>query len=236
VRKIKKFKIPIYSYDILRKAKKRKIDLFALGLSAQESAKEYIASIAAAIEPAVVFDFLGPEDPLAKGPGPLEGGALTLGVITLGAAFADKLGGIKEPGLFRLAETAALVFGDTGLKVITELIAQETGMEGFEPGGAEYLYACPEPEAENRPAACPPPPNSPADPPPAESDQPAPVCTPGRRAGTNPGIIASALARLQADKIGVRFENGALSPKYSFLFAIPWLSRKKKKISAAPRN
>ncbi|MBI4801149.1 MAG: hypothetical protein HY796_01375 [Elusimicrobia bacterium] len=206
MRKIKKFKIPVYTYDILRKAKKRKIDLFALGLAAQESAREYIASLAAAIEPAVVFDFLDPKDPLAKGPGPLEGGSLTLGALTLGAPFADKLGGIKEPDLLRLAETAALVFGDTGLKVITELISQESGMESFEPGDAAYLFACPQPETEGRPSAA------------------------------NPGTAAAALARLQADKIGVGFENGTLSPKYSLLFALPWLSRKKKKLSAAPGN
>lgn len=203
MRKIKKFKIPIYSYDILRKAKKRKIDLFALGLAAQESGKEHIASLAAVLEPATVFDFLDPQDPLAKEPGPLAGGSLTLGLITLGAPFAGRLAAIKDPGLFRLDETAAVVFGDTGLKVITELISQETGMEGFEPGEPAYLYSCPPPDTEDGP------------PPPAA-----------------PELIAAILARLEAGKIGVSFGNGALIPKYSMLFAIPWLSRKKGKLSA----
>ncbi|OGS55821.1 MAG: hypothetical protein A3J79_04090 [Elusimicrobia bacterium RIFOXYB2_FULL_62_6] len=205
MRKIKKFKIPIYSYDILRKAKKRKIDLFALGLAAQEDAKEYIASIAALIEPATVFDFVEPEDQLAKDPGPFAGGSLTLGLITLGAPFADRLAAIRDQGHFALAETAAVVFGDTGLKVITELIAQESGMEGFEPGQAAYLFACPEPD----------------------TDDPAPPAP--------PEAIAAALSRLQADKIGVRFENGALIPKYSLLFALPWVSRKKTRSASAKK-
>lgn len=207
MRKIKKFKIPIYSYDILRKAKKRKIDLFALGLAAQESAKEYIASIAASIEPSTVFDLLDAKDPLAVEPGPFLGGSVTAGVITLGVPFAEKLSAIKDPELFRLAETAALVFGDTGLKVITELISQETGMEGFEPGDTSYLYSCPAPDTDDAP--------------------PAPAA---------PEKISAALARLQADRIGVRFENGALVPRYSVLFAIPWVSKKKARSASASKK
>lgn len=207
MRKIKKFRIPIYSYDILRKAKKRRIDLFALGLAAQESAKEYIASIAASIEPSTVFDFLDAQDPLAGEPGPFLGGSVTAGVITLGVPFAGKLAAIKDPELFRLAETAAVVFGDTGLKVITELISQETGMEGFEPGETSYLYACPAPDTDDAP-------------PPASA----------------PGTITAVLERLQADRIGVRFENGELVPRYSMLFTIPWASRKKAKSASASKK
>ena len=202
MRKIKKFKIPIYTYDILRKAKKRKIDLFALGLAEQESAKEYISSVAAALEPSTMFDLLSPEDDLAKKNGFLNGEPGTLGVITLGAAFAEKLKAITDPDLFRLAETAALVFAETGQKVVAELIGQEVAAEGFDLGPPSQLYACPESEAENKPAY------------------------------QSPDAIAAILNRLSADKIGVTLKEGTLSPKYSLIFSIPWLAKKTKKSGA----
>ena len=203
MRKIKKFKIPIYSYDILRKAKKRRIDLFAMGLAEQESAKEYIASIAAALEPSTMFDLLAPEEDLAKNIG-LNAGAGTLGVITLGSAFEEKLTAITDKELFRLAETAALVFAETGLKIVSELIDQEVAAEGFDLGDPRQLYACPEPDADNKPACRP------------ESD-----------------TLTAVLDRLSADKIGVRMLEGSLSPKYSLIFSIPWLAKKQKKPAAA---
>ena len=200
MRKIKKFKIPIYTYDILLKAKKRKIDLFALGLAEQESAKEYIASIAAALEPSTMFDFITPEAGAAIG---VTGGAGSLGVITLGAAFAEKVKAISDPELFRLAETAALVFAETGLKMVTELIGQEVAAEGFAPGDPSQLYACPAPETENKPAC--------------QSD---------------PKALAAVLRRLNADKINVSLNEGSLNPKYSLIFTIPWLAKKAKKSAA----
>lgn len=205
MRKIKKFKIPIYTYDILRKAKKRKIDLFALGLADQESSREYISSLAAALEPSTVFDLLPAEDELAKKDGPLQGGPGTLGVITLGAAFEAKLRAITDPGLFALAETAALVFAETGLKVITELVGQEVAAEGMDPGIPRHVFACPEPETEEPPS---------------------------RQA--DPAVLAAVLARLSADKIGVTFSEGAVTPRYSLVFSIPWLAKKKKKPAAGP--
>ncbi len=203
MRKIKKFKIPIYTYDILRKAKKRKIDLFALGLADQESSREFISSLAAALEPSTVFDLLTPEDELAKKDGLMRGESGTLGVITLGAAFEAKLKAITDPGLFALAETAALVFAETGLKVIAELIGQEVGAEGLDLGSPRHVFACPEPETE--------------EPPTHQADAAA---------------LSAALARLSADKIGVTLNEGAVTPKYSLIFAIPWLARKKKKPAA----
>ncbi len=200
MRKIKKFKIPIYTYDILRKAKKRKIDLFALGLADQESAKEYVASIAAALEPSTMFDLLTPEDDLAKKDGLTNGGAGTVGIITLGAAFEEKLNAITDPELFRLAETAALVFAETGLKVVSELIAQEVSAEGLDLGDPRYIYACPKPETENEPIY--------------QSD---------------PDTLAAILSRLNAGHVGVSLNCGSLSPKYSLVFSIPWLAKKKKK-------
>jgi hypothetical protein len=215
MRKIKKFRIPIYTYDILRKAKKRKIDLFALGLAEQESAKEYIASLAAALEPSTVFDLLSPDEALAGPAGIAPGGSGTLGLVTLGAAFEAKLKSVTDPGLFRLAETAALVFSETGLKVVSELIGQEISAEGLTLADPVRIFSFrslsdgfgAEPEAEREPSA--------------QSDM---------------GVAAACLARLSADKIGVALNESVISPEHTIIFGIPWLAPKKKKPAAGPAS
>jgi hypothetical protein len=144
-----------------------------------------------------MFDLLTPEDGELIS---LNCGTGTLGLITLGASFAEKLKAITDPELFRLAETAALVFAETGLKVVSELIDQEVAAEGFDLGDPSCLFASPEPEAENKPIY---------------------QCA--------PDSIAKILDRLNSGKIGVSLREGSLCPKYSLIFSIPWLARKKKK-------
>jgi hypothetical protein len=212
MRKIKKFRIPIYTYDILRKAKKRKIDLFALGLADQESAKEYIASLAAALEPSTVFDLLAPGEALAGPAGIAQGGSGTLGVVTLGAAFEAKLNAVTDPGLFRLAETAALVFSETGLKVVSELIDQEISAEGLTLGDPVRIFSF-------RPLS--------------DGSGPEPEAGPDELpVRPDIGIAAACLTRLSADKIGVGLNEGAISPRHTVIFGIPWLAPKKKKPAA----
>ena len=45
-------------------------------------------------------------------------------------------------------------------------------------------------------------------------------------------LIKGLCERLEAAKIGVSFDTGAFTPKYSAVFALPWLSKKKKKAAA----
>ena len=55
----------------------------------------------------------------------------------------------------------------------------------------------------------------------------------GYRAGAA-WALSAVLARLSADKIGVTLSEGAVTPKYSLIFSIPWLTKKKKKPAAGP--
>jgi len=221
MRKIKKFRIPIYTYDILRKAKKNKIDLFALGLADQESSREYIASLAAALEASTVFDLLVPGENLIEHVTPSRGGSGTLALITLGSAFEAKLGSITDPGLFRLAGTAAQVFAETGLKVVSELINQEIAAEGLTLGDPVGIFsfnsdACEIPGAGAE----------------AKDGGSAPDGAPGSSLRAGPDLLAACLARLNADKIGVSLNENALSPKHTIIFGLPWLASKKKKPAA----
>jgi len=209
VRKIKKFKIPVYSYEVLRKARKHKLDLAAAGLADEQAVREHAAGLAAALEPAVVFEYLPAEDEAA---GRINGAAsqgLTVGVLTLGKSFEDKLANPPDETHKRLGRIAAQVFMQTAVSVTSELAVREAEPEGFELGPAIYIAACPEPEL---------PPQEATAVPLYENE-----------------LIKALFERLEASKIGVSFDTGAFAPKYSAVFALPWLSKKKKKAAAAKK-
>jgi len=210
VRKIKKFKIPVYSYEVLRKARKHRIDLASIGLADEAAVREHAAGLAAALEPAVVFEYLPPEDETAAR---INGEAklpMTVGILTLGKSFEEKLANPPDDTHKRLARIAAQVFMQTAVSVTSDLAVREAEPEGFELGPAVYIASYPEPE------------------------------TPPQEATAVPlfenELIKALCLRLEAAKIGVSFDTGAFTPKYSAIFALPWLSKKKKKAGAASKK
>ncbi len=209
MRKIKKFKIPVYAYEVLRKARKHRLDLAAIGLESEDSVREHASSLAAALEPAVVFEYLPAEDEAAARITGEEKRALTVGILTLGRSFEEKLAAQPDETHKRLGRIAAQVFMQTAVGVTSELAVREAEPEGFELGPAVYIASCPEPEL---------PPKETTSVPLFENE-----------------LIKALCARLEASKIGVSFDTGAFEPKYSALFALPWLSKKKKKTAAAKK-
>ncbi|HAT73251.1 MAG TPA: hypothetical protein DCS63_10595 [Elusimicrobia bacterium] len=210
MRKIKRFKIPVYSYEVLRKARKHKLDLAGAGLAEEAAVREHASGLAAALEPAVVFEYLPADDEAAR---KISGAArqpLTIGILTLGASFEEKLANPADETRKRLGRIAAQVFLQTAVGVTAELALREAEPEGFELAPAIYICSCPEPEL-----------------PPQEAT--AVPLFEGE-------LIKSLFARLDAGKIGVSFDTGAFSPKYSAVFALPWLSKKKKKAAAASKK
>lgn len=206
MRKIKRFKIPVYSYEVLRKARKHRIDLASIGLTDETAVREHASALAAALEPAVVFEYLPPEDEAAAR---INGDAklpMTVGILTLGKSFEEKLANPPDDTHKRLARVAAQVFMQTAVSVTADLAVREAEPEGFELGPAIYIAACPEPEL---------PPQEATAVPLFENE-----------------LIKGLCARLEAAKIGVSFDIGAFTPKYSAVFALPWLSKKKKKAAA----
>jgi len=207
VRKIKKFKIPVYSYEVLRKARKHKLDLAGIGLADEKSLREHAANLAAALEPAVVFEYLPAGDEVALKINGDSKQPLTVGILTLGKSFETKLASPADDTHKRLERIAAQVFMQTAVGVTADLALREAEPEGFDFGSAIYIASCPEPEL---------PPQEATAVPRVENE-----------------LIKSLCDRLAASKIGVSFDTGAFSPKYSALFALPWLSKKKKKAAAA---
>ena len=210
MRKIKRFKIPIYSYEVLRKARKHKLDLASIGLADEQAVREHASGLAAALEPAVVFEYLPADDEAALKISGAAGQPLTAGILTLGKAFEEKLEGAQDETHRRLARIAAQVFMQTAVGVTSELAVREAEPEGFELGPAIYISSCPEPDL-----------------PPQEST--AVPLFEGE-------LIKALFERLEAAKIGVSFDTGAFAPKYSAVFAFPWLSKKKKKAAASSKK
>ena len=205
MRKIKKFKIPVYSYEVLRKARKHKLDLAGAGLPDEQAVREHAAGLAAALEPAVVFEYLPQEDEAAARINGALRQPLTVGILTLGKSFEDKLANPPDETHKRLGRIAAQGFMQTADGVTSDLAVREAEPEGFELGQAIYIASCPEPEL---------PPQEATAVPLFENE-----------------LIKSLFERLEASKIGVSFD-GAFSPKYSAVFALPWLSKKKKRAAA----
>lgn len=209
MRKIKKFRIPVYSYEVFRKARKHKLDLAGAGLADEAAVKEYAASLAEKLEPAVVFEYLPAEDEAAARINGDSKQALTAGILTLGASFEERLKNPPDDTHKRLNRIAAQVFMHTAVGVTSELAVREAEPEGFELGPAVYIASCPEPEA---------PPQETTAVPLFENE-----------------LIKALCERLEAAKIGVSFDTGSFTPKYSALFALPWLSKKKKKAAASKK-
>jgi hypothetical protein len=209
MRKIKKFRIPVYSYEVLRKARKHKLDLASIGLADEQAIREHASALAAALEPAVVFEYLPADDEAALKIGGASRQPFTAGILTLGKRFEEKLEAPPDDTHKRLGRIAAQVFLQTAVGVTSELAEREAEPEGFELGQAVYIASCPEPEL-----------------PPQES-----TAVPLFEAELVKGLCA----RLDSEKIGVSFDTGAFSPKYSALFALPWVSKKKKKAGAAKK-
>lgn len=210
MRKIKKFKIPVYSHEVLRKARKYKLDLAGAGLADEQAVREYAAALAAALEPAVVFEYLAPEDEAAVRINGAAPKPLTAGILTLGARFEEKLSAPPDETHKRLDRIAARVFLHTAVAVTADLALREAEPEGFEFGEPVYIVSCPEPEGA------------------AQETTAMPLY--------ENELVKKLCARLDAAKIGVNCDTGVFAPKYSALFVLPWLSKKKKKAQAAAKK
>lgn len=200
MRKIKKFKIPIYHYDIYRKAKKYKIDIENSHIKNQEGLKEFTSIIASAIEPATVFDYIKNDSPLWQAI-KIENKqfAATLGLFTLGKKLDEKINSLTEDIEKELAKISAEVFINTGINIISELVNEEAKKDGFEISKPVYLYTLNNHEEEKN-----------------------------QKLEITKDLLNEILIKLEAEKIGVTLENETLIPNWTTVFTIGWFSKKKR--------
>ena len=208
MKKIKKFKIPIYSHEVFRKAKKRKIDLEKLGLNDAAAIKEYTASLAVLLEPATVFDYFETNHINSKALMPPKSAAYTCGIFTIGNKLDEKLKTIEDDEEIKLIQAACAVFMKTGISFIKDLIAKEAALESFELGELSYFYRISglhSEEIENEPTEI------------------------SAEDGSKE-ILISTLKELQSEKIGVMLnEHQEIIPKFTSAFVIGWFPKNKKK-------
>ncbi len=212
MKKIKKFKIPIYSHEVFRKAKKRKIDLEKLGLNDTTAIKEYTASLAVLLEPATVFDYFETSHKYSEILMPPKASAYTCGIFTIGSKLDEKLKTIEDENEIKLIQAACSVFMKTGINFIKDLIAKEAALESFELGNLAYFYRISGLHSEEKENST----------------------TEIAEADNSKEILISTLKELQAEKIGVMLnEDGEITPRFTSAFTIGWFPKSKKKSSTS---
>jgi len=210
MKKIKKFKIPIYSHEVFRKAKKRKIELDKLGLSNNEAIKEYTASLAVLLEPATVFDYFEASHKYSEILMPPKAAAYTCGIFTIGSKLDEKLKIIDDENEIKLISAACAVFMKTGISFIKDLIAKEAAIESFELGDINYFYRISGLHSKENQS------------------------TDIAKADNSKEILISTLKELQSEKIGVMLnEDGKIKPRFTSAFTIGWFPKSKKKSSTS---
>ncbi len=208
MKKIKKFKIPIYSHEVFRKAKKQKIDLENLGLSDSAAIKEYTSSLSVLLEPSTVFDYFEASHAHSKFLMPPKAAAYTCGIFTIGEKLDLKIETIENEDELKLIQVACAVFMSTGINFIKDLIANEASLESFELGDIDYLYKTFDFSFAGR-----------------ENELPK-----NPEENNSKEILVSTLKELQSEKIGVILdERGELKPKFTSAFTIGWFPKNKKK-------
>ena len=200
MRKIKKFKIPIYSYDIYRKAKKLKLNIENSHLKDSNAVKEFISTIASEMQPSVVFDFFKNDSPLWPKIKTIENQfAATCGIITLGE-LDKKINSLTDILEKELSKISALVFLNTGINIIKDLVQEEAKKESFEISQLFYLFFPENINYEKEISKI------------QEKE-----------------ILSELALKLESEKIGVKIENNNIFPEYTAFFSIPWLAKKKRK-------
>lgn len=210
MRKIKKFKIPVYTYDIARRCKKNGLNLDLIGLGAERDFKEYVSLLAAALEPSVVFDYFPPDDKDMSVIGSDSGSPppATIGMLTLGKTFAGRMASEKEEIRRQINITAAASFLQAAVKVITDLATQEASPEGFVLSKPFFIYSNPDINVHE-----------------AEKNSSGEYEIPLYR----DELMAKLAKRLEAEKIGIFLNDGMLTPEYSCVFLLEWLIKQKRK-------
>jgi len=199
VRKIKKLKIIPRYKDILRRALKTGIDFSQAGLASEAEQEEFISCLAAAAEPAVLFDFRD------RAPACLPGASspCSLAVVTLGKAIEDKISACGLSGQREAAGACARFLLEDECRLLFEIISQEPRADGFSAAGLIQLAG--------------------------REQAFVPDMRPGLKDKTEIKTAASPQAAcdfaelMQADKIGVSVcENGLFSPLYTAAFCALW--------------
>ena len=99
MRKIKRFKVPVYYKDLLRRLSRAPLNRESAGLADDAAAKEYISCLAGKMDSGVVFDTFEDNFPEAALAALRSGKVFSVCFVTLGKAISDSIASIVQPRL-----------------------------------------------------------------------------------------------------------------------------------------
>jgi hypothetical protein len=204
MRKIKKFKIPLYHYDIYRKAKKIKLDIDNSHFKGQTGLKEFVSVLYSNMEPSTVFEYIKSDSPLWMRLN-IENrqNAATVGAITFGKTFEEKINALSDELEKKVALLASHMFLISALNMLSELANEEAKLDGFIVSKPYILSVW-------------------------EKENFINISQNESLLNLEPEFINEILIKINSEKIPINMNDKELSPKYSALYLIPWISKNRK--------
>ena len=214
MRKIKRFKVPVYYKDLLRRLSRAPLNRESAGLADDAAAKEYISCLAGKMDSGVVFDTFEDNFPEAALAALRSGKVFSVCFVTLGKAISDSIASIANPDEKHAASMIACGFFDNAASFVLELIQEEAARDTFELADMEVIAS---PLLED---------NSPITP-----LLPRFLRDGARLSRENAlALLPLAFEKLNAAKIGVELlPDSALYPPLSAAFLVPWIAKKRQK-------
>lgn len=207
--KIKKFKIKPHLKDIVRRIYKAGPDLKTAALDNEADLNKFILNFAKTLNGGVIYQYFDGKNQALADAGVTHEGGFSACVVTLGKEIEADMELTKDN--FTLQTVKGVCFADflrSAVNFTADLIKDQAEKEEFEATGFEVL------------------------------------CSPAFSYGPEPKFLREALkveaeiagrvlppllTELNCEKIDVKFENGAPSPKGTIVFLVPWNKKKKRK-------
>ena len=207
MRKIKRFKIATRQKEILRKLLRTGELLRRAGFTSEAELARFVLDIAKRLDPGTVYEFNQDAHWELENESIIHKEMFSACAVTLGKDVEDFLAALNNEARLILANTAILEFLRTGILFVTDLVKEQAEAEECETLDMQL------------------------------------VSSPSFGIAAEPKLLREAvrvekavadktlpiiLEKLNASKIEVSLQDGALTPKATAVFLIPWQKKKKK--------
>ncbi|ACC98116.1 hypothetical protein Emin_0561 [Elusimicrobium minutum Pei191] len=207
--KIKKFKISLRRKEIARRILRSNLDLKAAGISDEFELDKFIVRLYAALNPGVVYKLFEEKSLELESIGIEHKDMFSACVVNLGPVIEEKIKEFDDNITLTTAANIVLFeFLKNAVQFVNDLIKEQAEKEEFETQGIEVLYTPIFAYAQE-----------------PKFLQEAPRIDRDIALKAIPVIFNS----LNTEKIGVKFEEGIITPKATVAFLVPWNKKKKKR-------
>lgn len=204
MRKIKKFRIPLYHYDIYRKAKKLGYDIDGSHFAGQQGLKEFTCVLSSSIEPCAVFDTIEADSPYWMRLN-IENKqtAATLGFLSFFGQFSHKVSSLEDEFEKKCASLISHCISSYCVSMVSELAQEEAKNEGLILSKPYFAYIW-------------------------EKEGFVSVCLDRKyMLDFEIELVKELLTRLEATKYGLNLSED-IKPYHTCVFTIPWIAPRKK--------